>query len=106
MISLGAIAKRSLDHVAATNEPLKKRVQKLLALKDDDGAQALLDAMQRAPVHQAFGAPYLETMLSQAMPPQRQHPPIRLKQAHLNHIRLDEPSLEASEAWVIKRTPS
>ena len=103
-ISLGEIAKRYLEHLATTNEPLKKQVKKLLALKDDYGAQALLDAMQRATLHQAFGAHYIENILYQEMTPQRQHPPVRLKQPHLNHIRLEEPTLADYDAFVIKRT--
>jgi hypothetical protein len=92
--------------LATTNEPLKKSVKKLLALKDAYGVQALLDASQRATRHQAFGAHYIENILSQEMTPQRQHPPVRLKHPHLNHIRLDEPSLEAYDAFVIKRKKS
>ena len=105
-ISLGEIAKRYLEHLATTNQPLQKSIKKLLALKDDSGAQALLDAMQRATLHQAFGAHYIENILYQEMTPQRQHPPVRRKQPHLNHIRLEEPSLEEYDAFVIKRTPS
>jgi len=104
LISLGETAKRYLEHLAATKEPLKKQVKKLLALKDDYGAQALLDAMQRATLHQAFGAHYIENILYQERTPQRQHPPVRLKQAHLNQIRLEEPALAEYDAFVIKRT--
>lgn len=105
-ISLGEIAKRYLEHLATTSEPLKKQVKKLLALKDDYGAQALLDAMQRATLHQAFGAHYIENILYQEMTPQRQHSPVRLKHPHLNHIRLETPSLEDYDAFVIKRNKS
>jgi hypothetical protein len=38
------------------------------------------------------------------MTPQRQHPPVRLKQAHLNQIRLAEPALAEYDAFGIKRT--
>ena len=103
-ISLGDIAKQYLEHLATTNEPLQKQTKKLLALKDDYGAQALLDAMQRATLHQAFGAHYIENILYQEMTPQRQHPPVRLKQPHLNQIRLEEPTLADYDAFVIKRT--
>jgi hypothetical protein len=89
--------------LATTNQPLQKSVKRLLALKDDYGAHALIDAMQRASVHQAFGAHYIENILYQEMTPQRQHPPVRLKQHHLNHIRLEEPSLAEYDAFVIKR---
>ena len=60
--------------------------------------------MQRAPLPQAFGAHYIENILYQEMTPQRQHPPVRLKQAHLNQIRLEEPALADYDACVIKRT--
>jgi hypothetical protein len=59
--------------------------------------------MQRASVHQAFGAHYIENILYQEMTPQRQHPPVRLKHHHRNHIRLEEPSLAEYDAFVIKR---
>src|SRR5438093_10552274 len=106
VVAFGETAKRYFEHVATTNEPMKKQVKKLLALKDDDGAQALLDAMQRATLHQAFGAHYIVNILYQEMTPQRQHPPVRLKQPHLNPIRLEEPSLEEYDAFVITRNKS
>ena len=105
-IALGEIAKRSLEHLATTNEPRKKSVTKLLALKDAYGAQALVDAMPRATQHQAYGAHYIENILYQEMTPQRQHPPVRLNHPALNHIRLEEPSLEAYDAFVIQRNKS
>jgi transposase len=105
-IALGEIAKCYLEHLATTNEPLKKSVNKLLALKDEYGAPALVDAMHRATLHQAYGAHYIENILYQEMTPQRQHPPVRLKHPALNHIRLEEPSLEAYDAFVIKRNKS
>jgi hypothetical protein len=90
--------------LAPTNAPLKKQGKKLLALKDDYGVQALLDAMQRATLHQAFGAHSIENILSQALTPQRQHPPVRLKQSPLNEIRLEDPTLADYDAFVLKRT--
>jgi transposase len=101
--SLGDTAQGDLEHLATTNEPLTKHVKKLLALKDDYGAQALVDAMQRAPLHQASGAHYIENILYQEMPPQRQHPPVRLKPSPLHHSRLEEPALADSDAFVIQR---
>jgi transposase len=102
-IALGETATGSLEHLATTNEPLPKQVQKLLALTDDEGAQALVDAMQRAPLPQAYGAHDIDNILSQEMPPQRPPPPVRLKQSHRNPIRLEEPALAAYEACVIQR---
>jgi hypothetical protein len=90
--------------LATTNEPLAKQVKKLLALKDDYGAQALRDARQRATLPQAFGAHSIENLLYQEMTPQRPHPPVRLKQAHLNQSRLEEPALADYAAFVLNRT--
>jgi hypothetical protein len=60
--------------------------------------------MQRATLYQAFGAHSSENILSQEMTPQRQHPPVRLKQPHLNDIRLEAPALADYDAFVLKRT--
>ena len=84
--------------------PLQKQGKKLLALKDASGAPALLDAMPRATLPQAVGAHSSENMLSREMPPQRQHPPVRLQHAHLHQIRLEAPALAAYEALVLTRT--
>jgi hypothetical protein len=105
-ISLGEGAKRYLEGLAASGQPLTQSVKRLLALKDDYGTQALLDAMQRATQHRAYGAHYIENILYQEMTPQRQHAPVRLQQSHLNPIRLEEPSLEDFDAFVLKRNRS
>lgn len=105
-LSLGDVAKDYLERLATTNQPLQNSVKKLLALKDDYGTHALLEAIQRASLHQAYGAHYIENILYQEMTPQRQHPPVRLKQHHLNHIRLEEPSLAEFDAFVIQRKNS
>jgi transposase len=105
-IALGDVAKTYLEQLATTQQPLQKSVKKLLDLKDDYGAHALLEAMERASRHKAYGAHYIENILYQEMTPQRQHPPVRLKQDHLNQIRLDEPSLAEFDTFVIKRSQS
>ena len=92
--------------MVTTNAPLKKSVKKLLALQDEYGVPALVDARQRATRPQAFGAHSIENILSQEMTPQRQHPPVRLQQPPRNHLRLDEPALAEYEAFVIKRHKS
>ena len=104
LISRGAIATRALEHVAPTNEPLNKQVKQRLALKDDYGAQALLEALPRATLHQAFGAHSSENILSPEMTPQRQHPPVRLQHPHRNPLRLADPARADSDACVIQRT--
>lgn len=105
-IALGDVAKTYLEQLATTQQPLQKSVKKLLDLKDDYGANALLEAMERASRHKAYGAHYIENILYQEMTPQREHPPVRLKQDHLNQIRLDEPSLAAFDTFVMKRSKS
>jgi hypothetical protein len=37
------------------------------------------------------------------MTPQRAHPPVTLRQRELNRIRLEEPSLEEYDAFVVKK---
>jgi len=105
-IALGDIAKTYLEQLATTQQPLQKSVKKLLDLKDDYGVQALLEALERASAHKAYGAHYIENILYQEMTPQRQHPPVRLKQDHLNQIRLDEPNLAEFDTFILKRNRS
>lgn len=102
-ISLGEEAKTYLERLAATNQPVKNNVKKLLALKDEYGSYALIEAMKRAAAHNAFGAHYIENILYQDMTPSKKHPPVRLKQERLNRIRLQEPSLAEYDAFVVKR---
>jgi transposase len=102
-VALGEVAKDYLEHLATTQHPLQKSVKKLLALQEDYGTYALLEALQRASQHQAWGAHYIENILYQEMTPQREHPPVRLKQQHLNQIRLDEPSLAEFDTFILKR---
>jgi transposase len=105
-ISLGEEAKAYLEHLSDTHESLKKNLEKLLALKDEYGPYALIEAIKKASMHHAFGAHYIENILYQEMTPKTQHPPVRLKQEKLNRIRLDEPSLAEYDAFVIKRRKS
>lgn len=102
-ISLGEEAKVYLESLSASHEPLKKNLEKLLALKDEYGPYALIEAIKRASIHNAFGSHYIENILYQEMTPKTHHPPVRLKQEKLNRIRLDEPSLADYDAFVIKR---
>jgi hypothetical protein len=102
-LSLGEVAQTSLERLARTQQPLTKSVKKLLALQDEYGAHALIEARQRALHHQALGGHALANILSQAMTPQRHHPPVRLTQAHRNHMRLEEPSLADDDACVSRR---
>ena len=87
-----------------TQHPLKKNVARLLALKDEYGSRALLEAIRRALAHRAYGADYIENILYQEMTPTRVHPPVRLDNREaLNRIRLQEPSLADYDAFVVQR---
>jgi transposase len=101
-ISLGETAKTYLERLAATHQPLKKDVKRLLFLKDQYGPQALIEAIDYAMARRAYGAGYIENILYQQMRPQKNHPPVRLQHEHLNRIRLEEPSLAEYDALIGK----
>lgn len=102
-ISLGEEAKTYLEGLAATHQPLKPNVKKLLTLKNEYGPHSLIEAIKRAISHRAYGADYIENILFQEMTPKNQHPPVKLKQEELNRIQLEEPQLAEYDALVIKR---
>ena len=102
-VSLGDTAKAYLEQLAATNQPVKKNIQKLLSLKDEYGTYALIEAIKKAALHNAYGADYIQNILYQEMTPQIRHPPVRLEREKLNNIRLEEPSMAEYDAYVIKR---
>jgi transposase len=102
-ISLGEAAKTYLERIAESSQPLKKNLKRLLALKDEYGSYALVEAIKRATLHNAYGAHYIENILYQEMTPQRHHPPVNLKKEHLNRIRLKEPCLAEYDSLVVKR---
>jgi transposase/uncharacterized membrane protein len=103
LFSLGEEVKVYVERLASTHLPLKKNIQRLLALKDEYGSRALIEAMQEATAHNAYGADYIQNILYQRMTPQRVHPPVRLREEALNRIRLEEPSLADFDAFVVKR---
>jgi transposase len=102
-ISLGEEAKAYFERLSDTHEPLKKNLEKLLALKDEYGPSAFIEAIKKASTHHAYGAHYIENILYREMTPKTQHPPVRLKQEQLNRIRLDEPCLADYDAFIIKK---
>jgi transposase len=74
-VALGEVAKDYLEHLATTQHPLQKSVKKLLALQEDYGTHALLEALQRASQHQGLGGPlYREHSLSGDDAPKRASP--------------------------------
>jgi transposase len=102
-ISLGEPAKTYLERLVQSNQPIKKNLKKLLALKDEYGTYALIEAIKRATLHNAYGAHYIENILYQQMTPESKHHPVKLKKEHLNRIRLEQPCLADYDAFVIKR---
>jgi len=102
-ISLGESAKTYLERLTDTNQPIKKNLKKLLALKDEYGSYALIEAIKKATIHNAYGAHYIENILYQEMTPKTTHPPVKLKEENLNNIRLEQPSLAEYDAFVVKR---
>ena len=83
-ISLGEAAKTYLEHLTATNQPIKKNLKKLLVLKDEYGSFALIEAIKKASLHNAYGAHYIENILYQEMTPKKNHPPVKVKQQYLS----------------------
>jgi hypothetical protein len=100
--SLGPEARDFLQALVDANQPIKKNVSRLLRLKDDYGAPCLIQAIKKALLHRAYGAQYIENILYQEMTPHPQHPPVKLKDKELNHIRLPEPSLSEYDAYILK----
>lgn len=103
LINLGEKVKIYLERLSATRLPLKKNIQRLIALRDEYGSSSLIEAIEQATAHNAFGTDYIENILYQQMTPRRVHPPVKLTEEALNQIRLEEPSLADYDAFVIKR---
>ncbi|MEW6288522.1 MAG: IS21 family transposase [Thermodesulfobacteriota bacterium] len=100
--ALGEEARLYLEHLANAGLPLRKNVARLLALKDGYGLIAFNAALKRALLKNAYGAQYIENILRQDSTPVKTHPPVRLQEERLNHIRLEEPNLAEFDAFVLK----
>jgi hypothetical protein len=87
----------------AANVGVKKNVAKILVLKNEYGAGAIVAAVRKALSFNAYGADYIENILYQEMTPCRHHPPVRLKNDALNRIVLTQPSLSDYDAHVLKK---
>ncbi len=105
-IALGQPAAHYLEALVEAKQPIKKNVVRLLSLKDEYGTTSVLYAIQKALSFKAYGAEYIENILYQEMTPKNQHPPVKLKDDALNRIRLNEPSLEDYDTFVLKREDS
>jgi transposase len=103
LLSLGQAAVDYFKALVEARQPIKNNVLKLLQLKDEYGSASLLYAIQKAAAFNAYGADYIENILYQEMTPKHQHPPVKLKNDALNHIRLTQPCLADYDAFVLKR---
>ena len=101
--SLSPVAVDYLSAVAEAKQPVAKSAAKLLLLKDEYGEAALICAIRKAIAHKAYGAEYIRNILYQENTPQKQHPPVRLKNEGLNNLRLTEPSLADYDAYILKK---
>jgi len=101
--SLGEAARHYLQGLAEAGQPIKKNVVTLLKLKDHYGSTSVLQAIEKALTHRAFGAEYIEHILYQGKTPHREHQPVRLKQEALNHLRLPEPNLADYDSVILQR---
>ena len=101
--SIGDVARQYLQGLVDNNIAIKKNVLKILDLKNEYGAGAVLTALQIAMTYNAFGADYIENILYQKMTPRKKHPPVRLKNDDLNRITLNEPSLAEYDTHVLKK---
>lgn len=101
--SLGEEFREFLLCLARSSQPVQKSLERILNLKDQYGKGSLSWAIQKALRHNAIGADYIENILYQEMTPQTNHPPVKVKQASLNKIRLCEPNLAEYDAFILKR---
>ena len=101
--SLGPEAVEYLNALVKARQPIKRNVERMLKLKDEYGAEALIFAVRKAIKHKAYGADYIENILYQKMSPIRRHLPVQLKNDVLNRIRLDEPSLAEYDAFILEK---
>lgn len=93
-----------LEALSDARQPIKKNVLKLLSLRDEYGATALLGAITKAIEIKAYGADYIEHILYEAQTPKKMHQRVMLEKEELNKIRLSEPSLAEYDAIAVKRS--
>jgi transposase len=101
--SLSPVAVDYVKGLFDTRQSIRKNIGKLLGLKEEYGTTSLIYAIQKAIRFNAYGADYIENILYQEMTPQITHPPVRLKNEALNHIRIKEPSLADYDALIMER---
>lgn len=102
-MSLGQEAVDYLEKLTDASQPLKKTVDRLLALNDEYGTSSLIYALKKALDHKLYGYGYIQNILYQEMTPSTHHQPVVLKDEEYNSIRLSRPNLAEYDAFALKR---
>jgi transposase len=103
LFSMGEPVKLFLDALAAAGKSLSYAAGKLLQLREQYGAEAVLNAIQTASRYKAFGVDYVENILYQTARLKSSYPPVVLKNSALNQLQLEEPDLLLYDAITLKK---
>jgi transposase len=103
LAGIGRELREYMEKIADANQPIRKTVAKLLALKGKYGALALIAATRKALNFNAIGVEYIENILHREATPMPEYPKINIKDEALKRIKLAEPSLEDYDALILKR---
>jgi len=102
-MSLGQEAVDFLEGLANASQPLKKTIDRLLALNDEYGTSSIIYALKKALKHKLYGFAYVQNIIYQEMSPVTKNQPLTLKKSELNNIWLTKPNLAEYDAIAIQR---
>jgi hypothetical protein len=100
---MGEPIKEFLDGLAEAGKSLSSAVNRLLQLRDQYGAPAVITAIQTAIQYKAFGLDYVENILYQTTRPRTNYPPVVLQNSSLNQLQVQEPDLLIYDAITLKK---
>jgi len=103
LFSMGEPIKRYYDGLARAGKSLSYASGRLLELRDQYGAPAVITAVETATKYQAYGIDYIENILHQSMRPRTPYPQVVLQNASLNQLQLQEPDLLIYDAITLKK---
>jgi transposase len=103
LFSMGEPIKEFLDGLAHAGKSLSYAISRLLQLRDQYGAHAVITAIQTAIKYKAFGIEYVENILYQTTRPRTNYPPVVLQNPSLNQLQLQEPDLLIYDAITLKK---
>ena len=86
-----------------TDRPLARQVTELLDLCRQYGREAVSSAILKAQSLGAFGADYIKNILLQEQSPRQLQPMLQLKDARLNSIATDPPSLLEYDSLILSQ---